>query len=86
MQSLGGLLNHTMPADEPHDALDEEFDDGFEVSEEDLQSQWEEGPLPDTEAEEVWKKVVEDIEFEEDVPGDGYEHVDIGGTERGYSA
>jgi hypothetical protein len=63
---------------------EDEMDDEFEISDDDLQSGWHDGDTVSGEtARQVWEDMLQEIEG---VDGDllGSEHIEIGGTERAY--
>jgi hypothetical protein len=83
MAPLSTLLHGVLDR-EPRDEVLEEEEDGFEISEEDVQSNWDGGALVSDEvARQVWEDMLRQIE---DVDGDdlGSEHIEVGGTERAY--
>lgn len=85
MLSLGGLLGRGGDKEDDSDAPDIPFEDDFQVSEEDLQSAWDEGVTDVSldKASELWERLLEDLEFTE-VPEGGWEHIPTWGTEMEY--
>lgn len=75
---LGGLLNHGPLNDKPHDAVEDDPQDDFELTEEDVTSAW---SVKIEDAEKAWKTIFEDNEFHGNVPKEGYEHVVTGCSE-----
>jgi hypothetical protein len=75
---LGGLLNQGTMNDEPHDVPEEELDEVFEVTKEDLTNEWDNS---EKEAQEVWARVLKEIEVIGDVRECWYEHVVTGSSE-----
>lgn len=82
---LRRILNRSDKRDTPHDLPDDVLDDGFELSEDDFQSCWEnhDQMINDEEAADTWKILCEDAEDKEP-PKEGYDHVQTGGTEWDY--
>ncbi|KAJ5065351.1 hypothetical protein J3E72DRAFT_371759 [Bipolaris maydis] len=84
MLPLKGLLNHCIPHEKPHDALEEgEADEKFEIKKEDLQCTWSNGQMPKEHCEKVWQKILEEIEGKE-MSQLGSDHITVGSTEREY--
>ncbi|KAH7088701.1 hypothetical protein FB567DRAFT_619452 [Paraphoma chrysanthemicola] len=88
MRDLKGLLNHGMSSDAPHDAVDKDFDDEFEVSEEgltwggwtdDVGEDGVKGELDEEESLKAWSEILET----NDENGDegGVQHVVTGSSE-----
>ncbi|KAF2828935.1 hypothetical protein CC86DRAFT_436556 [Ophiobolus disseminans] len=73
---LNNLLNRSEESvDRPHDAVDDDVDDGFEVEEADLTNEWD---ITTKEAEKTWRDVLEDIESYDEDGASGYQHVVTG--------
>ena len=84
MLPLGGLLNRCMTHEQPHDAIkEEEPEEEFRISKEDLQCQWSDGAPPAAHCEKVWQRILDEVEGR-DVRRLGSDHIAIGGTERMY--
>ncbi|KAH7398559.1 hypothetical protein BKA66DRAFT_566154 [Pyrenochaeta sp. MPI-SDFR-AT-0127] len=80
MMPLKGLLGHALPDEKAHDAVDEDLDDDFEVTEADLQSSWANEDVTEEQSADAWAKILEHNEFN-DAPENGYEHVVTGNSE-----
>tara|TARA_R110002003_G_scaffold58_12_gene5209 strand:+ start:6175 stop:6822 length:648 start_codon:yes stop_codon:yes gene_type:complete len=79
LRDLKGLLNHGTTNDVAHDAVDTDWDEEFEVAEQDLTAGWSEDALGDEEGREAWDKIL--AENEQNGDTDGFQHVRTGCSE-----
>jgi hypothetical protein len=77
-QHLGGLLNHGGLSDKPHNAVEDDSQDDFEITEEDLTCAW---TVTADDAEQAWRRILQANEDYGHVPDEGYEHVVTGCSE-----